>query len=72
MSFSTSDSVTPSMLSIQPLAFRLEKKAKQDLLDTLAAWLSEVRVAKPCEALAEVEVQKLFDRLAGREKQLEV
>ena len=72
MSFSTSDSVTPSMLSIQHLALRIEKKAKQDLLDTLAAWLSEVRVAKPCEALAEVEVQKLFDRLAGREKQLEV
>ena len=38
----------------------------------MAAWLSEVRVAKSCEALAEVEVQKLFDRLAGREKQLEV
>ena len=31
-----------------------------------------MRVDKPCEALAEVEVQKLVDRLAGREKQLEV
>ena len=42
------------------------------LLDTSAAWLSEVRVEKPCEALAEVEVQALVDTLAGREKQLEV
>ena len=42
------------------------------LLDTLAAWLPEVRFEKPCEALAEVEVQALIDTLAGREKQLEV
>ena len=42
------------------------------LLDTLAAWLSEVRFEKPCEALAEVDVQALIDTLAGREKQLEV
>ena len=59
-------------IQVKSIKNTLEKKAKQDLLDTLAPWLSEVRVAKPCEALAEVEVQKLFDRLAGREKQLEV
>ena len=59
-------------MQVKSLKNTLEKKAKQELLDTLAAWLSGVRVAKPCEALAEVEVQKLVDRLAGREKQLEV
>ena len=59
-------------IQVKSIKNTLEKNAKQQLLDTLAAWLSEVRAAKPCEALGEVEVQKLFDRLAGREKQLEV
>ena len=42
------------------------------LLDTLVARLSEVYVEKPCESLAEVEVQALVDTLPGKEKGVEV
>ena len=59
-------------MQVNSLKNTLEKKARQELVDPLAAWVLEVRVEKTCEALAEVEVQALVDELAGREKQLEV
>ena len=42
------------------------------LLDTLVARLSEVKVEKPCESLAEVVFEALVDTLHGREKRAEV
>ena len=60
-----------AIMQVKSVKNTLAKREKAVLLDTLVARLSEVKVEKPCESLAEV-VRVRVDTLHGREKRAEV
>ena len=61
-----------AIMQVKSVKNTLAKREKAVLPDTLVARLSEVKVEKPCESLAEVVFEALVDTLHGREKRAEV
>ena len=55
-------------MQVKSLKNTLAKREKVALLDTMVARLFEVYLEKPCESLAEVEVQLVGDTRPAREK----